>query len=114
GWTGYVGKKKHAVDRIGRRRVRVFVVRITRVVVGFDLLPVGDDLIAERMFRGRIEAAIRAIEPFLPRYLYFITQTQIQIDALIDAPVVLDVTGVVGSGEITRISMGHAPRCRQT
>src|SRR5262249_4050021 len=71
--------------------------------------PGGDDLITEWTFECGIEAAIRAIETLLPWNLDVIAQAEIQGQARIDLPIVLQIEPVEGASTIGLVVVVNAP-----
>src|SRR5262249_21680540 len=103
---------KTAIDRRRRSRVGKFSFGIRLVVGRFRVGPGGDDLITERAFDCGVEAAIRAIESLLPWNLNVIAQAEIQGEARIDLPVVLQMEAVEGGGRRVGVFVVSVPACR--
>src|SRR5262249_16460533 len=94
------GKQKTAIDRRRWSRIRIFGVRVGLIISRLRIGPGGNDLIAERVFDGRVEATVQAIEPLLPWDLNVIAKTKVQGQTGIDLPVILPIDSIVGAGTI--------------
>src|SRR5262249_40230386 len=84
-------------------RIRILRVRILLVIITFELDPVGNDLITERILDREVEAGIDAIEALDERDLNVIAQAQVQGQIASELPIVLQIAAEVVIGAIEGI-----------
>ena len=88
--------------------IRILGVRVGSVVLGLQLIPAGDHLIADRALGAGIPTPVFAIIAFLPGNLNIPTEAEIDRKPVRDLPIILHIHAIIGSRTEDAVIPGDA------